>query len=205
MFLKPFIKLMRRSSGEMKAFIGGASIGSLAGLTIHEVDSVGTAAPGKRQRALMIPQSVDDVPALDDIVHSLHYFNWGVTLIRLGLNLHGSQPSAFEWGNFVAGGNSNKGWIKGCYGIQALGSLLTFILTFISVGKGPYDDLANSSILSSTQGTMNVYKAVDFRHPVVTAVVVLVKFSTGMGGNVLLIKSASAENVAEDGGRKTVR
>jgi hypothetical protein len=187
----------------MKAFMGGASIGSLAALTIQESDNVGTAAVGKRQRALLIPRSVNDIPAIDDIVHGLNYFDWGITLVRLGLNLHGSQPGSYEWGKFVAPGNLNKTWIKGCYGIQAVGSLLTFILTFISVNRGPYDDLAISSILSSTQGTMNAYKAFDFRSPIVTAVVILVKFGTGMGGNLLIIKSASAENLAIDAGRET--
>jgi hypothetical protein len=100
--------------------------------------------------------------------------------------------------NFVVPDNRNQTLVKGCYGIQAVGSLLTFILTFISVNTGPYNGLAISSILSSGQGTMNVYKAFDFKNPIITAVVILVKFGTGMGGNRFLIKSATALSLPLD-------
>lgn len=99
---------------------------------------------------------------------------------------------------FVVPDNRNKTLTKACYGIQAVGSLLEFILTFISVKTGPYNDLAISSILSSAQGTMNVYKAFDFKNPILTAGVILVKFGTGMGGNLFLIKSATAPSLPLD-------
>jgi hypothetical protein len=181
----------------MKVFMGGASIGALAALPVQESNTVATAV-GQHQRALLIPRTIDDVPAIDDIVHGLNYFDWGITLVRLGVNLHGSQPGAWVGREFVVPDNRDQTLVRGCYGIQAVGSLLTFILTFISVNIGPYNDLAISSILSSVQGTMHVYTAFDFKNPIITTVVILVKFGTGMGGNLFLIKSATAPSLPLD-------
>lgn len=47
--------------------MGGASIGALAALPIQESDTVATAV-GQHQKALLIPSTIDDVPAIDDIV-----------------------------------------------------------------------------------------------------------------------------------------